>query len=90
MAWQNSINVRSHLRGLTDGPDSPLNLVIASRSPLSHLFPDSRSSMHPWPESAARSIYSPLALRSLVNSCCTGSGTPASPLAKLRSMTYSA
>ena len=40
MAWQNfTINVRSHLRGLADGPDSPLKLVIASRSPLSHLFP---------------------------------------------------
>ncbi len=42
MAWNNfTINVRSHLRGLADGPDAPLKLVIASRSPLSRLFPDS-------------------------------------------------
>ena len=36
-----SIQVRSHLRGLADGADAPLKLVIASRSPLSRLFPDS-------------------------------------------------
>jgi hypothetical protein len=29
------------LRGLADGPAAPLKLVIASRSPLVHLFPDS-------------------------------------------------
>ena len=29
------------LRGLADGPAAPLKLVIASRSPLAHLFPDS-------------------------------------------------
>ncbi|MCB1041150.1 MAG: hypothetical protein KDA94_16690, partial [Acidimicrobiales bacterium] len=33
--------VRSHLRGLADGADAPLKLVVASRSPLTHLFPDS-------------------------------------------------
>ncbi|MCP4112374.1 MAG: toll/interleukin-1 receptor domain-containing protein [Desulfobacteraceae bacterium] len=33
--------VRSHLRGLADGSAAPLRLVIASRSPLDHLFPDS-------------------------------------------------
>jgi hypothetical protein len=36
-----TIRVRRHLRGLADGPDAPLKLVIASRSPLSRLFPDS-------------------------------------------------
>jgi len=36
-----SIQVRSHLRGLADGADAPLKLVIASRSPLARLFPDS-------------------------------------------------
>ena len=42
MAWASfTVNVRSHLRGLADGPDAPLKLVIASRSPLAHLFPDS-------------------------------------------------
>ena len=37
----NDARVRSQLRGLADGHDAPLKLVIASRSPLSHLFPDS-------------------------------------------------
>jgi class 3 adenylate cyclase len=42
MAWDGfTIKVRSHLRGLADGPGVPLKLVIASRSPLVHLFPDS-------------------------------------------------
>ncbi len=42
MAWEGfTVKVRSHLRGLADGPDTPLKLVIASRSPLAHLFPDS-------------------------------------------------
>ncbi|MFN9623356.1 MAG: ATP-binding protein, partial [Cyanobacteriota bacterium] len=34
--WQ----LRAELRGLADGPEAPLSLVIASRSPLSALFPD--------------------------------------------------
>jgi len=33
--------VRSQLRGLADGADTPLTLVIASSLPLGHLFPDS-------------------------------------------------
>jgi hypothetical protein len=42
MTWDGfTVRVRSHLRGLADGPDAPLKLVIASRSPLAHLFPDS-------------------------------------------------
>jgi hypothetical protein len=42
MAWEGfTVKVRSHLRGLADGPDASLKLVIASRSPLAHLFPDS-------------------------------------------------
>jgi hypothetical protein len=42
MAWDGfTVKVRSQLRGLADGPDAPLKLVIASRSPLTHLFPDS-------------------------------------------------
>lgn len=41
MAWQDfTVNLRSQLRGLADGPDAPLKLVIASRSPLGRLFPD--------------------------------------------------
>jgi len=42
MAWDGfTVNVRSQLRGLADGADAPLKLVIASRSPLARLFPDS-------------------------------------------------
>lgn len=42
MTWKGfTARVRSHLRGLADGSDAPLKLIIASRSPLSHLFPDS-------------------------------------------------
>lgn len=42
MAWEGfSAKVRSHLRGLADGADAPLKLVIVSRSPVAHLFPDS-------------------------------------------------
>jgi hypothetical protein len=32
---------RTELRGFADGADSPLMLVIASRLPLSNVFPDS-------------------------------------------------
>jgi hypothetical protein len=42
MAWKGfTKDLRSHLRGLADGHNAPLKLVIASRSPLSQLFPDS-------------------------------------------------
>ena len=43
MTWKERFtrNSRSQLRGLADGADAPLTLVIASRSPLAHLFPDS-------------------------------------------------
>jgi hypothetical protein len=42
MTWDGfTVRVRSQLRGLADGGDAPLKLVIASRSPLAHLFPDS-------------------------------------------------
>jgi hypothetical protein len=42
MAWEGfTVRLRSQLRGLADGPAAPLKLVIASRSPLVHLFPDS-------------------------------------------------
>lgn len=43
MKWEGfTSRLRSHLRGLADGQDAPLKLVIASRSPLASLFPDSR------------------------------------------------
>ncbi len=42
MTWDGfTERVRSHLRGLADGKSAPLRLVIASRSALDNLFPDS-------------------------------------------------
>jgi len=42
MTWDGfTVHVRSQLRGLADGPAAPFKLVIASRSPLANLFPDS-------------------------------------------------
>jgi hypothetical protein len=42
MTWDGfTVRLRSQLRGLADGPAAPLKLVIASRSSLAHLFPDS-------------------------------------------------
>ncbi len=42
MSWEGfTERLRSQLRGLADGPSMPIRLVIASRSPLSALFPDS-------------------------------------------------
>ncbi len=34
-------NEQTELRGLSDGTNAPFSLVIASRTPLSQLFPDS-------------------------------------------------
>jgi hypothetical protein len=48
MKWKGfTVKVRSYLRGLADGSTAPLRLVIASRSPLHHLFPDSPELMSP-------------------------------------------
>ncbi len=48
LAWKGfSVRVRAQLRGLADGRDAPLKLVIASRSPLSRLFPDSPEQASP-------------------------------------------
>jgi len=42
MGWDGfTVHVRSRLRGLADGPAASLRLVIASRSALASLFPDS-------------------------------------------------
>jgi hypothetical protein len=42
MSWDGfTERLRSQLRGLADGPAAPIRLVIASRSPLNVLFPDS-------------------------------------------------
>ena len=42
MAWDGfSLNVRTELRGLADGITAPFTLLIASRSSLGQLFPDS-------------------------------------------------
>jgi hypothetical protein len=49
MAWDGfTVRLRSQLRGLADGPAAPLKLVIASRSPLGDLFPDSTELTSPF------------------------------------------
>ena len=48
MTWQGfTVDLRTELRGLADGPDAPLSLLIASRSPLDTLFPDSPTMTSP-------------------------------------------
>ncbi|MFZ6030666.1 MAG: hypothetical protein ACOYYS_23415 [Chloroflexota bacterium] len=43
MTWAGfTADVRSELRGLADGAQAPLTLVITSRTPLDSLFPDSQ------------------------------------------------
>lgn len=42
MTWDGfTINVRTELRGLADGADAPFTLLLASRSSLGRIFPDS-------------------------------------------------
>ncbi|MGB3405174.1 MAG: ATP-binding protein [Microcoleaceae cyanobacterium] len=42
MAWDGFTNqVRSQIRALAEGSNSPLRLVVAARTPLNQLFPDS-------------------------------------------------
>lgn len=42
MTWDGfTLNVRTELRGLADGASAPLTLLIASRSSLGQIFPDS-------------------------------------------------
>ena len=48
MAWQGfTQEIRSELRGLADGSNAPLTLVIASRSPLARIFQDSAKMTSP-------------------------------------------
>ena len=41
------LDVREQLRGLADGADAPVRLLIASRTPLFHLFPDAEGHTSP-------------------------------------------
>ena len=48
MTWKGfTRNVRSQLRGLAEGTDAPLRLLIAARTPLDRLFPDSKGMTSP-------------------------------------------
>jgi len=48
MTWRGfSHDLRSELRGMADGPLTPLRLLIASRNPLDQLFPDSAEHTSP-------------------------------------------
>lgn len=44
MTWEGfTRQVRDQLRGLAEGHDSPLRLILAARTPLDRLFPDSQN-----------------------------------------------
>jgi hypothetical protein len=48
MTWDGfSRGMRSQLRGLAEVPDAPLKLVLAARTPLDRLFPDSEGMTSP-------------------------------------------
>jgi len=48
MTWEGfTHNVRAQLRGLADGTDAPLRLIVAARTPLDRLFPDSERMTSP-------------------------------------------
>ncbi|NJN72448.1 MAG: hypothetical protein HC799_06330 [Limnothrix sp. RL_2_0] len=49
MAWDGfTRQIRSQLRGLAEGSDAPLRLVVAASIDLDELFPDSRGSVSPF------------------------------------------
>ena len=57
-----SIDIRSELRGLADGNQAPLTLLIASRSPLAELFPDTPLTDSPLNNICHSKIIPPLSL----------------------------
>ncbi|MGB2924191.1 MAG: hypothetical protein WBB82_02715, partial [Limnothrix sp.] len=49
MKWDGfTLQIRSQLRGLAEGGDAPLRLVVAASMDLDELFPDSRGSVSPF------------------------------------------
>jgi hypothetical protein len=78
MTWDGfSLNVRTELRGLADGSSAPLTLLIASRTPLGQLFPDSPVMTSPLAGLCTQMTMPPFAWRevqALVQQYCSGLG----------------
>ncbi len=83
MTWDGfTIDLRGQLRGLADGPDTPLTLVIASRSPLAALFPDAPGLTSPLANLCHRMDMQPFTLaetRELVDTYLRGRRQTLSP-----------
>lgn len=72
-----SINIRQYLRGLADGPNEPLQLIVASRTPLDTLFPDVRGYTSPFHNiflPLTVPTFSPQLVRSFITQRLQGSG----------------
>lgn len=85
MTWDGfTLELRTELRGLADGGDAPLTLVIASRSPLARLFPDSPQLTSPLAGLCTQVTMSPFTLaesQTLAAQYLAGSGLTLSPTA---------
>lgn len=83
MTWDGfTIDLRGQLRGLADGPDTPLTLVIASRSPLAALFPDAPGLTSPLANLCHRMDMQPFTLsetQALVDAYLRGRGQSLAP-----------
>jgi hypothetical protein len=67
MAWQGfTQEIRSELRGLADGPGAPLTLVIASRQPLSRIFPDTPDMTSPLAGLCSQLSFQPFTLQEAI------------------------
>ena len=67
MSWKGfSPDIRSELRGLADGNSAPLTLVIASRTPLERLFPDSPEMTSPLAGLCTQFTFQPFTLKEAI------------------------
>lgn len=81
LSWL-SFHVRVNLRGLADGANTPFTLLIASRSPLSHLFPDTTEMTSPLAGLCVQMHLPPFTLaesHALVAQYLAGTGLTLSP-----------
>jgi hypothetical protein len=83
MTWDGfTLDLRAQLRGLADGPDAPLKLVIASRTPLARLFPDAPGLTSPLAGICHQFTIQPFTLaetQALVDAYLRGTGYTLSP-----------
>jgi hypothetical protein len=84
MTWQGfTHDLRSELRGLADGADAPLMLVISSRTPLDRLFSDSAVETSPLGSLCTRidmPPFSPIEAEALVDSLLRGAAHALPPI----------